>query len=282
MRIRLLAVLIALVACTEEPTTATQPAHTEPGVTPSGLSRANGRADGITPQNIAPLYPKYDCSKVNETTWYCPYVGQVEFSDNPFWFDDRGGGQITWTGTDCSADLHACRFTSGGGQAGTYADRDLSRCIPGVDPNCERVLTDVNRTKIVRALSDFVRDPAQIADATVRQRCQAMLNNFNLLLGLGRVYEGGSDTPATDSLEHYGAWSPGTRNLHFDPWALKAATTGSNAAWQIANTALHEAAHYLGYNHSDPTIIPYRGRTPVYQEAYFKDLNPGSSGCMKP
>ncbi len=191
MRITLLAVLIALVACAEEPTTATQPAHTEPGVTPSGLSRANGRADGITPQNIAPLYTKYDCSKVNEMTWYCPSVGQVEFSDNPFWFDDRGGGQITWTGTDCSADPHACRFTSGGGLTGTYTDRDLSKCIPGVDPNCERVLTDVNRTKIVRALSDFVRDPAQIADATIRQRCQAMLNNFNLLLGLGRVYEGG-------------------------------------------------------------------------------------------
>jgi hypothetical protein len=64
-------VMIVFVGCTEVPTSANLPADPKPSVV-TGRSRGSGRADGIVPQSITPMYTKYDCSKISETTWYCP------------------------------------------------------------------------------------------------------------------------------------------------------------------------------------------------------------------
>ncbi|MDB4890473.1 MAG: hypothetical protein JWL61_2328 [Gemmatimonadetes bacterium] len=146
-------------------------------------------------------------------------------------------------------------------------------------------MPDSLKTKISAAITTFVKNPAMIADPELRARCQAMLDGFNALVAAvpPRVFVGGSDTPQSDPTAHYGAYSPTTHNIHFDPWALQNLNSGSDKGWQIANTALHETAHVMGYEHAGALIVPYRGRTPVYasDELYFKDLNPGA-GCMKP
>ncbi|MEP7000671.1 MAG: hypothetical protein ABI969_09345 [bacterium] len=141
------------------------------------------------------------------------------------------------------------------------------------------------KTKIKASLTTQLVNFATIADPSVRARCQEMLDRFNLMIDASppRVFIGGSDTPIADPLAHYAAFSDSTRNIHFDPWALNNLTAASDKGWQIANTALHEAAHALGYQHTAAIVIAYRGRTPVYatDELYFRDLNP-KAGCMKP
>ena len=145
------------------------------------------------------------------------------------------------------------------------------------------MLADSTRQKIARTIADFVRDPASIADSVARSHCQAMLTHFNSMLNGGLVFEGAMDTPVRDSMHHYGAFNPNTRHIHFDPWALNAMRTGNHASWQIANTALHEAAHDLGYSHEKPLLFKgCRGGTVLDSEEWLSDLNPGGDSCLKP
>jgi len=235
-----------------------------------------------TPNYVAPIIDKYDCQSVAGVSWYCDWAGSVTWDQDPYWFQGVGGGGVAWTGVDCEASADDCRFVGGGSEAGTYPSRDKSICLPDIDPNCELVLPDSMKTRLRVAIADFVKPLTQISDVALRARCQAMMNEFNRMLDGGLVFIGGSDTPLTDVMSHYGAYDTQTHHIHFDPWAINGATKGSNLAWQISNTGLHEAAHSLGFEHSAPLILNYRGRTPVYEEDYFKDLNPGGgSSCMK-
>lgn len=133
---------------------------------------------------------------------------------------------------------------------------------------------------IAKALNDHLRALTDIADLAKRARRAEMADTFRSMLSNCRVFRGEMDTPQTDSTAHYGAYSPLTKNIHFDPWALAAAAQGGNASYQLANTALHEAAHSLGHNHEQPVgFLP--GLGPLYSEDYFKDLNGGGDACVK-
>ena len=242
-----------------------------------------------SPERVMQYIDHFSCSNVTgEDTWYCDYTGTTSWDDNPFgWVGNHG--IIPGSPVDCQTDPLSCR--GAGGSYGYYdpsLTRDKSQCFPGpTDPNCEQPLPDSMKTKIRASIATHVKLTSTIANAAVRARCQEMLDTFNRMLDNTTqpgVFIGASDTPPRDTLAHYGAYSDNTKHIHFDPWALNNLTAGSNKGWQLANTALHEAAHALNHDHTAPLYMPYRGRTPVYdsREIYFSDLNPGSGGCMKP
>ncbi|MBW7934217.1 MAG: hypothetical protein H3C62_11560 [Gemmatimonadaceae bacterium] len=272
---------LAVLACGDNPTSATARSGNQAQL--KGVQTMRNLRGDLVPLSITPMYNKYDCFSTGYGTWYCPQVGTVAFGDYPYWFNDNGFGTVSWTGVSCTEDPEQCKWTSGGGSASEFPSRDLSTCDPTTNPLCERVLADSTRQKIASAIAQFVRDPNSIAEPAIRVRCQAMLDRYNQMANAGLVFEGAMDTPLDQPMWHYGAYNPNTRHIHFDPWALSALRPGNNASWQIANTALHEAAHDLGHNHEAAIMFKgHRGGTLLYEEEWFSDLNPSANSCLVP
>lgn len=160
----------------------------------------------------------------------------------------------------------------GGGGGGEEEPSDPVNCDPQVDPDCEKPLTSTDQTAISNALASYVRPAAEIQDTTARRQCQEMMNQFNSALAGGTVFRGGSNT------RHYGAMY--NNRIHFDPQFLDAAAQGdATAQRQIANTALHESAHVLGFNH--PAGATWVGTQDYYSDAPFHLLSPGPNSCIR-
>jgi hypothetical protein len=67
--------------------------------------------------------------------------------------------------------------------------------------------------------------------------------------------------------------------MHFEPNLLDSAAIGNEKALrELANTALHETAHAMGYEHTDPVNSPWG---PLYTEDYFNKLDAGGDSCMR-
>jgi hypothetical protein len=162
----------------------------------------------------------------------------------------------------------------GGGTGTTPSDPppDDSECNPRTDPDCEQPLTSADSTALQIALRDYVRPAAEIADTTARRQCAEMLNQFNSSYAAGNVFRGGTNTT------HYGATY--LARIHFDPLFLDGAAAGNAAMLrEIANTALHEAAHVLGYDH--PTPPTWVGTQDYYSDVPFNLLSPGTNSCIR-
>ena len=152
-------------------------------------------------------------------------------------------------------------------------------CDPSTDTLCYQPLKQTDKDMLAEATSTWWRPLAQIPNASARAQCSAMRTKFNDLMTSGAVFRGNTDTHESthpDSLKpHYGAWDYDTSRLHFDPTWLDAAVAGDAVARQeIANTALHESAHALGYDHSEPVGA-------YYAEAPFNLLSPGTNTCLR-
>jgi len=178
-----------------------------------------------------------------------------------------GGSTGTTTGGDGGG---------GGSTTGTTTPPpdSTSTCDPYYDPNCEQPLTKTDSTTILAALTNFVRADSTIADTVTRRRCREMHDQFMRSFNSGMVFRGASDTPGDSA--HYGATL--NKRIHFDPAALSNAAsdpTGSDAR-ELANTALHEAAHVLGYSH--PKEADANG---IYTDVPFNLLPPGPGPCLK-
>jgi hypothetical protein len=98
------------------------------------------------------------------------------------------------------------------------------------------------------------------------------------------MFEGAYDTPPVAGKDHYGAWDPVSHHIHFDPSHLaNLSNITSNDAYQVANTAMHEVLHNMGYDHPHGfTIMNYHGKSPLYTDWPFSQLNPRmAESCMK-
>ncbi|HWK90383.1 MAG TPA: hypothetical protein VNP72_10315, partial [Longimicrobium sp.] len=147
------------------------------------------------------------------------------------------------------------------------------------DLSCEQPLTDEDRALIAAVLRAYLR--TQFTDAQAQRECKEMEDRFQLMFASGDVMRGNYDTQPDHALgvkPHYGAYNERTQHIHFDPQYLESAAAG-NAADQkeIVKTALHEAAHAMGYQHGDPV---YMGSIDLYSDPYFSRLNPGSNSCL--
>jgi hypothetical protein len=166
--------------------------------------------------------------------------------------------------------VSGCTGPGGGGSPGD-GSTDPS-CNPRTDPNCEQPLTSADSSAITTALAGYLRPASEIPDTTARRQCADMLRQFNTSNSTGNVFRGGSDTA------HYGAMD--NDRIHSDPRFLDAAAAGdATAQRQIANTALHEAAHVLGFAH--PAGPTWQEGQDYYTDAPFNLLSPGPNSCIR-
>ena len=150
-------------------------------------------------------------------------------------------------------------------------DSTSAACDPKTDPKCEQPLTTADSTTILKALKDYVRPDSTIADTTNRRKCKEMRDRFTQSFNAGTVFRGGSDLTVG---RHYGATYES--RIHFDPWLLGRAAGGSTSDLrELANTALHEAAHVLRLQH------PNGETNGIYTDQPFNLLPPEPGVCIK-
>lgn len=210
--------------------------------------------------------------------------------------DDDGGGDSCLSGgqgtsgpevgstNSCPGDGDTGAGGDGGGSgSGTPtqpSDPYDGECNPQYDPDCNQPLTAADSAALKNGFTVHLRPASQFTDPAKAEQCRQMKGEFDRLMVTGSVYRGKFDTPPNDAQTdaHVGAYDPVSRTMHFEPGAMDAANAGDpDAIRNIVNTALHEAAHALGFDHTDPVWI---GTYDLYTEAPFNLLSPGTDTCI--
>lgn len=271
------AVLLAMIlsACSDFPTSSPTPDVTSAGPALSG--DCVRKSDG-----------KIYCP-VQQPIWCDPY--HYECGDDDCVTSAGGGGTEGTTVQGCNG--------GGGDDGGDDGDGDGGgggsggpgspppppcpdygcppRCDPAIDPDCEQPLTSADSSAIRTALRDYLHPDSAIADSTARRQCGEMRRQFEAALAAGNVFRGGSNSTGDDA--HYGMTYDG--QIHMDPWLLDSANDGDALALrELANTALHEAAHVMGHDHPNGFTMDAAGHD-VYTDPYFNLLSPGPNSCIK-
>lgn len=164
---------------------------------------------------------------------------------------------------------------------GADSDPGWEECDPSVDPDCYVPLTDGDKAAVQNSINTYTRKGSEFTDQVAMAECAALVAGFEKAYAEGRVFRGATETlPSDHGIEpHTGAYDPVTKFIHFDPSYLDRAATGDEASMRdLANTALHEAAHSLGYDHGASVMTMWG---PLYSEQYFNRLSPGSNSCIK-
>lgn len=212
-------------------------------------------------------------------------VGKPRTGCDPYtdlnWCQGDGGACMTSTDPGTTdPELVYVSSCPGGGAPGSGVppggggsdDDGTIPCDPATDPDCEKPLTATDATTIANVLSAYVRPASEIPDTTARRQCAEMLQQFYTSNSAGHVFRGGSNTA------HYGAMN--NNRIHFDPRYLDAAAAGDvTAQREIANTALHESAHVLGFGH--PAGQTWQGSQDYYSDMPFNLLSPGPNSCIR-
>jgi hypothetical protein len=157
---------------------------------------------------------------------------------------------------------------------------DDAACDPSRDPTCEQPLTTRDNETLQSVVSKYRRADDKFTDPKKRDMCNDMANTFLQMLSQGLVFRGAYDTQAGDpgAPPHMGAYNPASNHIHFDPQYLDNAE-GGDPYWErdLANDALHEAAHAMGYDHGDSMNSPWG---PIYADEPFDLLSPGDNSCL--
>jgi|GEM_PF-2527866 len=253
-------------------------------------------------RNAAAHGPLLDCYWIEAGVAHCSDEEPIWDVCDPYHYDcgeddcieSGGGGGIE------SASTQSCPPPAGGGSTGgpgpgpggggsggsgsTPICTD-NGCDPPCDParhhDCEQPLTDADTASINRALRDFLRPATAFTDSVAARECAQMEAWFRSAFASGDVFRGAFDSDSTNDPRgsHYGIVSGGG-NIHFDPSFLDAANAGNvGALREVAITALHEAAHWVGFTHPNPPTFDAQGRD-SYTDAPFHRLNPGPNSCV--
>lgn len=188
--------------------------------------------------------------------------------------DDGGSGSA---GRPGAGDAGPHSGGSGGGIRPPTPRDTAGACNPNTNPDCFQPLSTWDKETIRVA---FARHQNKtFTDARAAQACNALAAEFNRMLANGSVGRGAfGSTGEPDDPKHVAAYDRIGRTIHFEPAALDAANAGNpDAVRNIFNSALHEAAHSLDYQHSPPL---WAGGYDLYQEFPFNLLSPGVNSCI--
>jgi hypothetical protein len=182
--------------------------------------------------------------------------------------------------SSCPGDGSGSGGGDGGGGGGSTQPTHPAdpECNPQYDPDCNQPLTPADSTTLKNGLTLHIN--TQFTDQSKAEQCRQMKAEFDRLMAAGNVFRGQFDTPENDpqTAVHVGAYDPVSGTMHFEPSALDAANAGdATAIRNIVNTALHEAAHSLGFDHTEPL---WMGSYDLYAEAPFNLLSPGTNSCI--
>jgi hypothetical protein len=255
-----------------------------------------GCSDNPTTSNSVSAEPKFECTGSNFGTVYCPGNEPIP-PECDFWSDtsceDEGGDCMAFADAYDSSAIQGCGAGGGGampgpgpggggggGGGGTTqpTDPEDPQCNPQYDPDCNQPLTSADSTTLKNGFALNLN--TQFTDPAKAEQCRQMKAEFDHLMAAGNVFRGQFDTPENDphTAVHVGAYDPVSGTMHFEPSTLDAANAGdATAIRNIVNTALHEAAHSLGFDHTDPM---WMGSYDVYTEAPFNLLSPGTNSCL--
>lgn len=264
----LLITLLLAAACADSPTA--------PGDGTSAVG--TGRSSDYILDPIVVIGDPNECDPWMSLSWCSGGGGTCMSSDTVF--DPElvtmagctiggGGGGGTGGGT-------------GGGGGGTTqpADPDNPPCDPRYDPECNQPLSTKDKTTIATAKQRHLRPASQFTDPAKAQQCAQLSAEFDRLYSTGSVFRGGTETAEGDPLTptHVALYHPDSGTMHFEPSALDKANAGDPVAIRnIMNSALHEAAHALGFVHTDPV---WAGDYDLFVEAPFNLLSPGANSCL--
>jgi hypothetical protein len=231
---------------------------------------------------VAPGPVEPPCDPYTDLNW-CDGSGgdcmtSMEGEESYGMFGCSGGGTGGATSPTCPITDPYCAGGSGG--TGTQPSDPDDGCNPQYDPDCNQPLSSADSATLRLARQRHLRPASAFTNPAAAQQCAAMLTEFDRLYAAGLVFRGRTDTPDGDPLtpSHVGAFDPVSGTMHFEPSALDAANGGDAAAIRsLLNTALHESAHALGYDHSDPL---WAGDYDLYAEAPFDLLSPGTNSCL--
>jgi hypothetical protein len=153
-------------------------------------------------------------------------------------------------------------------------------CDPRYMAKCEKPLTPADSAALRTAIQRHLKPASQFTDPPKAQQCAQLMGEFDRLFAAGKVFRGASDTREGHPLSpaHVALYSQSSGTMHFEPSALNAANAGDPLAVRnLLNSALHEAAHSLGYGHTEPV---WSGDYDLYTEAPFDLLSPGTNSCI--
>lgn len=144
-------------------------------------------------------------------------------------------------------------------------------CDPQWDPQCEQPLEPRDVDKLNESYR-YLR--MNYTDLDAKNDCMAMAQKFADMMEQGKVFRGRTDGPGPHTDDHYAAYDPDTGNIHFDPSHMDNANIDDPGDMRdILNSALHEAAHALGFDHTEAVAG-------MYAERPFNRLHPGSNSCI--
>lgn len=240
-------------------------------------------------RNIAHRQPRSALGDLVPLYSHIQYISTVYiYATSQGWY---GGGGYTESG-DWDGSSYDCGQACGGEEPYNPDLTPPENCFPKSDTLCLTKLMKADSLVIEDVISTLLTPLSSIPDSTLRSHCEQMANMFAAAYEYNppQVYRGKYNTGLPGDRDMHYEEVTNLTQIHFDPWLLDSAATGS-PKWrsELANSALHGAAHVMGKGHPLPTEPWYLSQRfgPQYISDYFVDLNwngtlPGQSCIIYP
>jgi hypothetical protein len=195
------------------------------------------------------------------------------------------GGGVGEPG-DTLAELRALRALC----ADSMPNWCIPQSAPGVrDTTCYVPLPPSDSARIDSLLTHMLQPLDSITDTTARAACEALATASRSMLNSSGIVKGKYNTPATDTLAHYGMFEYNTFTIHLEPFLLASAGAPNqfepltHSKGLLLLNVLHEAGHalYPPLEHQPNNNPPYTSGPWQYLNHYQSTSPTVRSPCIK-